>query len=169
MEKPDWQLNDFNDKGALRIRTGLVFTLIFLSRDFILLIMGAVSQVIGRDSGQSAFKLIGLPPVWMLPLSAIALIILLLLFNRERFGRRDWWRLLIRRLRPVLLALSLIQLLGLVLLQYKHFPQLKPVILIQLGLLPLCLVYLARDLKLRHFICEFSKATDSACVNETKP
>ncbi len=156
--KPNWTLSDFNDKGQLRIPIGLALVMVFLSRHLLLLLMGGVSRFVGAG-GTSLSSTVGLPPVWMLPISLLGLLLLGLVLNRDRFAAKPWWRNVMKRLIPTVQLLTVVQLVLSVVLNYQAILRMEPVMLIELALLIGCLVYLQRDPKPRYFAQECAGVT----------
>ncbi len=159
--KPNWKLTDFNDRGQLKIPTGLVLVMVFLSRHLLLLLMGGISRFVGAG-GMSVSSAIGLPPAWMLPINLPAILLLVLVVNRERVGNRRWWRNTMRWLVPALMALTTAQLLLLLFLKYEAILRMEPTTLVELAVLPGCLVFLAMAPKLRYFVKECSDGSAGA-------
>ncbi len=153
--QPNWQLNDFNDKGQLKIPTGLVLVMVFLSRHLLLLIMGGVSRILGVG-GASLSSAVGLPPAWMLPINLLAILLLLLVVNRERLGAKPWWRNFMKWLIPAIMMLMAAQLLLLLILEYDAILRMAFMPLFELAVLLACLIFLIIDPKLPYFIKECS-------------
>jgi hypothetical protein len=156
--KPNWKLNDFNDRGQLKIPTGLILVMVFLSRHLLLLLMGGVSRFVGTG-GSSMSSAVGLPPVWMLPVNLPAILLLLLVINRERLGHKTWWRNLMGWLIPMLMALTAVQLVLELFLKHEALLRLVPHTVAEILLLAGCLVFLAVSPKVRFFIKECSEGT----------
>jgi hypothetical protein len=154
--KPNWTLSDFNDRGQLKIPTGLILVMVFLSRHLLLLLMGGVSRFVGTG-GSSMSSAVGLPPVWMLPVNLPAILLLLLVINRERLGQKLWWRKLMGWLIPMLMVLTALQLVLELFLKHEALLRLLPGTLLELSLLVGCLVFLSISPKLRYFSRECSE------------
>ena len=147
-----WKLSDFDDKGRLRIPTPLILLMLFLSRHFLLLVMGGVSRFVG--AGGAAAGMVGLPPAWMLPLNLPPLLLLLMALNRDRFGRKAWWRRVMKGLLPALMLLTAGQLTLLLVFRHRAVQGLEPPVLLELFILMSCMAFLSLGRKLRHYVRE---------------
>jgi hypothetical protein len=140
----EWSLSDFDDKGRQRPPIGLVVALLYISRHLVFLVMATVSRLAGTGN-LPVFNVLGLPPVWILPISMASLALLLLMLNRERLEQRSWWRQLMGRLIAVLLALDVMQAILLAILQGQALLRLDILPTLELMLLGACLYYLATE------------------------
>ena len=161
MQDLDWKLSDFNDRGELNPPVGFLLTLVYLSRYLLYLLIVAVSHAMGA-AGQIRASAFGLPPAWLLPASAASFLLLFLVLNRERLGRKNWWRAVLKWSRLLLLVISLFQFLFILLTQYEAKLDIDPIRIMDLGLILLCVRYLITDRKLAVYIRECARGVPEA-------
>jgi hypothetical protein len=151
-------IGDFNDKGELKTPVRLVLSLLFISRHLVFLMLAALSHfVIARSGAGFQAGALGLPNPWLLVTDIPVFLFLVLVVRKEKLSKEGWLRRILYLGVPFIVALGVLQIVLIIGLDYRVL--LKPELLrvIDLGLLVVCIYYLAANPKVRLFFREYGR------------